>query len=271
MYSFELRAPHARGGAAVAEVQVSAGKVPEEAKAAAAQPAANDKAVWRDWRRSYNCAVPGACIVDSGNPALELPAEVHDQLVALGDDLINATLSLHLADGGTLALPGRFLRRQLELGYLSRGAGVVLGLPLSELFYIIFGALNHTLHRVLHHALQHTSHRALPPSELFWTVFGGGVQWAMYACVGSLTRHVRIAISWWIAVHHAARSLGTACEASPAVTWRYIPLRSVATACEASPASFVAFPRLIHTHSLRCWADDDADTVTFVELAERNF
>ena len=94
----------------------------------------------RAWRRGYTCAGPGACIVDSGNPALELPAEIHSQLVSLGDGLGDVVLTLHLVDGAALALPGTFLKKQLELGYLNVGAGVVLGLPLSELFYIVFGA-----------------------------------------------------------------------------------------------------------------------------------
>ena len=90
------------------------------------------------WSLPYQCPSYGNCIVDSGNPSLQLPAPAVKHLQSLGDKLASFDLLLHLVDHVTLRLPGAFLMRQLALGYLQQGAGVVLGLPVSELFYIVF-------------------------------------------------------------------------------------------------------------------------------------
>ena len=93
-------------------------------------------------RVPFRCASYGTCIVDSGNPGVALPYSLHAEVAAMAvaapQRLAELELTLRLVEGVALSIPGSFLAEQLDAGYLEAAEGFTLGLPISELYYLVF-------------------------------------------------------------------------------------------------------------------------------------
>ena len=102
---------------------------------------------------SFSCASQGTCIVDSGNPTITLASEA---VTAMGGTCSSGAVSFStstwpdltlnmrssLTDSSTtvpITVTGALLKKYSDLGWLVCASGTfALGLPITELFYLVF-------------------------------------------------------------------------------------------------------------------------------------